>query len=119
MTEITSLMDVERVHINPVAPDPNASGRYGSLGERSSSGEREHTKEDKPADDRLEISEAARRIFQANVVPPDIDFARKALRRLPDCDGERAAQISDRIESGYYASAGMVDQLAARMIGMD
>lgn len=112
-------MDVERVHINPVAPDPSASGRYASAEERSSSEGEERREEEKRQDDRLEISETGRRTFQAHVVPPDIDFARKALDRLPGCDPERLSQLAARIESGYYASPVVVDQLVARMAGTE
>ena len=109
-------MDLDTVHINPVTPDPSASGRYASSDERSPSDREDRPDPEKQADDRLEISDRGRRTYLAHVAPPDMDFARKALDRLPATDGERAMQLAARIESGYYVSRAVIEQVVARMV---
>ncbi len=109
-------MDLDSVHIKPVAPDPGASERYASSDERSPSEREDGPDPQKRTDDRLEISDWARRTYLAHVAPPDMDFARKALDRLPAPDGDRATELAARIDSGYYASSMVMEQIVTRMM---
>jgi hypothetical protein len=111
-------MALEEIHIKPVAPDPNASERYGSFGERPhrERAPREEEEAKRPAD-RLEISDFAKRYFRLSVASADEDFARKALDRLPALSPERNAQIVARLESGYYDLPMVLDRVASRLIG--
>lgn len=109
-------MDLDRVHIKPVAPDPSASGRYASPDERTPSEDDQRPDAEKQAKDSLEISDRGRLFHRAHAAPPDMDFARKALDRLPASDAERAIQLAARIEAGYYATHVVVEQVAARMV---
>lgn len=108
-------MDVERVHISPVAPDRGGSGRYGSADERARRDREKRRVLEKEATDRLEISKRGRETYRAQALPPDMDFARKALDRLPASDPERTAQLAARLETGYYLSSAFFEQLVARV----
>ena len=109
-------MSTSNLHINPIAPDPSASGRYGSPEERA---HRDHpANEEAPAtaNDRLEISEDARETFLSHASGPDLDFARKALGKTPPLPNARIAQIRDRIQTGYYTVPGVLINISIRMM---
>lgn len=95
-------MAVSNIHINPIAPDSNASGRYGSSEERAHRDHHGQPEPQKPPSDRLEISNSARETYRHNSFGPDMDFARKALEKAPPLPETRIAQIIQRIETGYY-----------------
>jgi hypothetical protein len=109
-------MDLNAVHINPVAPDPGASGRYASDGERRRSGGEDRSNRKRLAADSLELSESGRRYGRIHTVSQDVDFARKALDRLSAPDPQRVIQLTDRIASRFYGSSVVREQVAARMV---
>lgn len=109
-------MDVDAVHINPVAPDTGASGRYASDGERRRSGSEDRSPGKRPASDSLELSEGGRRYGRIHAVPQDVAFARRALDSLPAPDPQRIVLLTDRIASHYYDSGAVRKQVAARMM---
>ena len=110
-------MDLDRVHITPVSPDAHASERYTSPEDQTPSKQEERREPEKQKNDRLEISDRGRQTYKAHAVLQEIDFARKALDRMPlNGDAERASQLAARIESGYYTTPGVLEQIAARMV---
>lgn len=109
-------MAVSNLHISPISPDQNASGRYGSPDERARK-EHHERKGSKEADsDRLEISIGARETYRLSRFGPDMDFARKALDKAPPLEESRLAQIIQRIESGYYQLPSVFWTVVARVI---
>lgn len=109
-------MSTSNLHINPIAPDPSASGRYGASEERAHRDHSSHEEAPLPSGDRLEISDDARETFLSHVSGPDLNFARKALEKAPPLPDTRIAQIIDRIETGYYAVPGVLMNISIRMM---
>lgn len=108
-------MSTSDLHINPIAPDPAASGRYGASEERAHRDHPSREAEPAPAGDRLEISADARETFLSHVSGPDLDFARKALSKTPPLPNARIDQIIERLDSGYYATLGVLLNISIRM----
>lgn len=109
-------MAVSNVHISPVTPDQNASGRYGSPEERARK-EQPAPKESHEAEtDRLEISTRGRETYRLSRFGPDMDFARKALDKAPPIPESRIAQILHQIESGYYRLPSVFWNVVTRVI---
>ena len=110
-------MALDSVHINPVAPDSTAQERYGSPNDRAP---RDHNRredaEHRPRRDRLEISDDARTSFLINGAPPDVEFARRAMERIPSLSRDRLAEILSRIESGYYHLPAVIWHVASRLV---
>lgn len=109
-------MPVSNIHINPVAPDQNTSGRYGSPEERAQRDAHAHEEPQEAPSDRLEISTGARESYRLNAFGPDMDFARKALDKSPSLPENRLSQIIYRIESGYYQLPGVFWSVVTHMI---
>lgn len=109
-------MAVSKVHITPITPDPNSRERYGSSGDRTHREDEAELESQEEKSDRLEISKGARETYAMHATGPDMDFARKALDRTPDLQENRAGQIMQHIESGYYRLPAVIRKIVARMI---
>lgn len=113
-------MPLETAHIAAINTDPNAPGRYGAHRGRAHSTGRQDELEQADRllpEDRLELSKAARDLVRRNRVSPDIDFARKALDRLPPIQSSRRRQqIRERMESGFYSAPGVLGRIARRLV---
>ncbi len=66
----------------------------------------------KQGGDRVEISEHARKLDDLRHT---LEASRKAYSLLPDVRQERLAQARARLESGFYDSAEVRDEVAARL----
>ncbi len=109
-------MAVSKIHIAPVAPDQNTSGRYGSSDERAQQEPHAHEESQQAPSDRLEISTGARETYRLSSFGPDLDFARKALDKAPPLPESRLAQIIHRIETGYYRIPSVLWNVVTRII---
>lgn len=67
-----------------------------------------------PAQDRVEISDAARAAGQ-NAETTEVHLAKKALLGIPPLSDKRAADILARIQSGYYSQPDVLRQIAERV----
>lgn len=65
--------------------------------------------------DRVEISDKAREALSDARSTEELSFARKALDNVPELSEERTAQIQDRIKSGYYNRADVLNMVAERL----
>ncbi len=67
--------------------------------------------------DRVELSEAAR-TAQAEAVAQqrEIDFARRAMLSIPPLSQDRAEDILQRLQEGFYSQPEVLEQIAGRMI---
>lgn len=67
------------------------------------------------AGDRVEISERALAALADARKSEDLTFARTALDNTPSMSEERAAELLERIKSGYYEKADVLGQIADRV----
>jgi hypothetical protein len=109
-------MAVSNVHITPVSPDPNATGRYGPSDERAHRENEAHPEPPDEKSDRLEISSDARESYLMSASGPDMDFARKVLNKSPDLPEKRLTSILQRIESGYYRLPLVIRKIVTHLI---
>lgn len=65
--------------------------------------------------DRIEISEQAQEALSKARTSDELTFARKALHSVPEMSAERTAEIQDRIKSGYYNRADVIENVADRL----
>lgn len=74
--------------------------------------------QERPGDDHVEISEAGRASHaeHSGARAREVEYARTALRHAPGLDAERAAQIKERVEQGYYSQDDVIAQVAERML---
>ncbi len=107
---------MSNLHISPVNPDTNPSGRYGSSGGRARKEQQSREESHDVESDRLEISAGARETYRLSRFGPDMDFARKALDKTPPLPESRLAQIIQQIESGYYRLPSVFWSVVTRVI---
>ncbi|CAM3319265.1 flagellar biosynthesis anti-sigma factor FlgM [Rhodothermus bifroesti] len=67
-------------------------------------------------EDRVELSEAARKAAQQANETPAIEFAREALRSTPSLSPERVAAILRSLQAGYYMQPEVIKQIAQRLV---
>ncbi len=86
----------------------------GNSGHVDSSSADDSSPETREAGDRVEISDDARSALKDARKSEDLTFARKALNGVPQMTEDRIAELTDRIKSGYYQQADVIDQIAGR-----
>ncbi|SHL01961.1 flagellar biosynthesis anti-sigma factor FlgM [Rhodothermus profundi] len=69
-----------------------------------------------PAEDRVDLSEAARTAAQQAEETPELEFARQALRSVPSISPERVAAILRHLQSGYYQQPAIIKEIAERIV---
>lgn len=90
--------------VGPTSPvDPSSKGRSPS----------ENVDD---AGDRVEISERARTALADARKSDDLSFARTALDNAASMSEERAAELMERVKSGYYQQADVLGQITDRLI---
>lgn len=62
--------------------------------------------------DRVELSDGARNVSRSS---EELSFARNALQNVPKLSEARTAQLQDRIRSGYYNNADVLQTIAERL----
>lgn len=65
--------------------------------------------------DRVEISAAALAAASENTQAQELGFARKALLGIPPLSQERAADILQRIQEGFYSQPEVVKQVSSEL----
>lgn len=108
-------MSSGNLHITPISPDPAASGRYGSSSDRAYRESGGEPRDEDTREDRLELSDAARRWHRERGGRTDMEIARQALEMLPDLPKRRRKQLEARIEAGYYVKPLVTRRIAARL----
>ena len=71
-----------------------------------------------PREDRFELSDAAR-AHQAEAAhrQSEVESAREALGALAELSPERVAQLRERVASGFYERAEVIDAVAEKIAG--
>lgn len=65
--------------------------------------------------DKVEISDAARAALARQSGQVETDFARKALSGVPPLSEKRAADIMERVQSGFYSRPDVLRQTAEKL----
>ncbi|RMH55106.1 MAG: hypothetical protein D6685_14215 [Bacteroidetes bacterium] len=91
-----------------------ASGKAGTV-VPGQSGAREAGTPAASAQDRVEISAEARAAATENAQARELGFARKALLGIPPLSMDRAADILQRIQEGFYSQPEVIKQVASEI----
>ena len=112
-------MNIRDLQINQSRPDhlrSSASGEAGKVQEAAPVQPAQPVESQQQARDRVEISDAARAAANEPQVE-GINFARKALLGIPPLSDERASDMIQRIQEGYYSQPEVLKQVATGVAG--
>ncbi|MFO7653914.1 MAG: hypothetical protein R6X25_08850 [Candidatus Krumholzibacteriia bacterium] len=86
--------------------------RPGAVATRSPAAEQADRRPETQADDTAEISQGAREMVDLHAA---VRAGRATLDRLPDVRTESVERARERLATGFYESAAVVDEVAARL----